>query len=298
MDTRLADPVRIPVIDVECVSFLQWALPRMHLRWAGFRRVRGQVCKRIARRLRELDLSDLGAYRAYLETHPVEWRLLDELCRVTISRFYRDPSVLACFGGEVLPALARAATDDGRSLTAWSAGCASGEEPYTLALIWELGVAPAYPGLDIEILATDLDSMMLERAQRGCYELGSLRDVPEHRRRRGFDVEHGLFHVRPELRRRVTFVRHDIRSGAPDGPFDLVLCRNLAFTYVDLEVQEEVCATLAGCLRTGGALVVGVHESLPERSEGFVPWPGVRAIYRRQGARGYRSESARPCVPE
>ena len=185
---------------------------------------------------------------------------------------------------DVLLALARAAAGEGRSLAAWSAGCASGEEPYTLALIWSFGVAPAYPGLEMEILATDVDPVVLERAQRGCYEPGSLRDVPEDRRLRGFDVEHGLFHVRPELRRCVTLVRHDVRSGAPGGPFDLVLCRNLAFTYFDLELQADVCATLAGCLRVGGALVVGIHESLPDRAAGLVPWPGARAIYRRQAA--------------
>jgi chemotaxis protein methyltransferase CheR len=273
-----------PMRDVECVSFLQWALPRMHLRWEGFRRVRRQVCRRIARRLRELELSDLAAYRAYLATHPGEWRRLDELCHVTISRFQRDPSVFASLERDVLLALARAAAGEGRSLAAWSAGCASGEEPYTLALIWSFGVAPAYPGLEMEILATDVDPVVLERAQRGCYEPGSLRDVPEDRRLRGFDVEHGLFHVRPELRHGVTLVRHDVRSGAPGGPFDLVLCRNLAFTYFDLELQADVCATLAGCLRAGGALVVGIHESLPDRAAGLVPWPGARAVYRRQAA--------------
>ena len=286
MISSTSDLVNVsPMRDVECVSFLQWALPRLHLRWAGFRRVRGQVCRRIARRARELDLSDLAAYRAYLATHPGEWGRLDGFCHVTISRFERDPSVFACLERDVLPALAHAAAGEGRRLAAWSAGCASGEEPYTLALSWWLGVAPAYSGLELEILATDVDPVVLERARRGCYGLGGLRDLPEDRRLGGFDVEHELFHVRPELRRCVTLVRHDVRSGAPDGPFDLVLCRNLAFTYFDLELQADVCATFCGCLRVGGALVVGIHEALPDRAAGSVPWPGARAVYRRQAVK-------------
>jgi chemotaxis protein methyltransferase CheR len=76
--------------DAECVDFLQWALPRLGLRWQGFRKVRRQVCRRVARRIAELGLADADAYRLYLERNPQEWDALAELCRVTISRFWRD----------------------------------------------------------------------------------------------------------------------------------------------------------------------------------------------------------------
>jgi len=79
--------------DLECILFLQWALPRLRLRWARFRKVRRQVCKRISSRMRELELPDTAAYRSFLEAHPAEWPLLDSLCRVTISRFCRDCAV-------------------------------------------------------------------------------------------------------------------------------------------------------------------------------------------------------------
>lgn len=271
--------------DLDCVSFLQWALPRLRLRWPGFRRVRRQVCKRLARRLGELGLPDLDAYRAYLEAQPAEWCVLDTLCRVTISRFYRDGAVFAFLERAVLPVLARRAVAEGRRLAAWSAGCASGEEPYTLALIWELALAPAFPGLELDILATDLDPALLERAHAACYGAGSLRDLPEGLLRRGFEVEDGQFHLRPGPARRVTLLRHDVRDRAPDGPFDLVLCRNLAFTYFELDAQEEVCAALAACLRPGGALVIGAHESLPEATGALVPWLGARAVYERRAGR-------------
>ena len=270
--------------DPDCVSFLQWALPRLRLRWSGFRKVRGQVCKRIRRRSRALGLPDLEAYRIYLEAHPEEWPMLDELCRVTISRFRRDRAVFAALEHEVLPVLARRAATDRRDLAVWSAGCASGEEPYTLALVWEFALARAHPRVGLHVLATDLDATMLERARAARYEAGSLRDLPDDWLRRGFAADDGRFRLRPELQRRVALLRHDVRNGAPDGPFDLVLCRNLAFTYFEPALQRQVAGTFADCVRPGGALVVGAHESLPEHVEGFVPWPGARCVYRKTAA--------------
>jgi chemotaxis protein methyltransferase CheR len=243
----------------------------LRLRWAGFRKVRGQVCKRIQRRRRELGLADLAAYRAYLESHTDEWPVLDGLCRITISRFSRDRAVFGFLERDVLPALAA----ETRKLALWSAGCASGEEPYTLALIWELALAPAFPAVEAGILATDVDPVLVERARHARYAAASLRELPEEWRRRAFD---GL-ELRAEFRRRVRLRQHDLRAGAPDGPFDLVLCRNLAFTYFEPALQEEVCGMLAGCLRPGGALVLGLHESLPAAARGFAPWPGGRGIF-------------------
>ena len=252
------------------VEFLQWALPRVGLRWAGFRKVRRQVLRRVRRRLGSLGLSDLDAYREYLEAHPAEWAEFEALTPVTISRFYRDRAVFEALERVVLPAL-------GWPVRAWSAACASGEEAYTLAL------------LGADVLATDVDPTMLRRAREAVYEPSSLRELPAPLRERGFTDE---LAVRPEYRERVTVRRHDLRSPAPDGPFDLVLCRNAAFTYFAADVQEAVLARLVGALRPGGALVVGLHEQVP-----LEPWPGARAVYRRTStpaSKGVSAPSPRP----
>lgn len=121
--------------DIDCIHFLQWSLPRLGLRWAGFCRVRGQVCKRLHRRLSALGLKDLLDYRALLAADEAEWRQLDGLCRVSVSRFYRDQGVWRWLERDLLPQLAVQASARGENrLRIWSAGCASGEEPYTLAL--------------------------------------------------------------------------------------------------------------------------------------------------------------------
>jgi chemotaxis protein methyltransferase CheR len=250
--------------DAECVAFLQWCLPRLGLRWPGFRKVRRTVCKRVARRARSLGLDGLAAYRARLEAEPGEWALLDELCRIPISRFWRDRGVFECLRDEVLPALAATAdTRPDRILRAWSAGCASGEEPYSLALAWRFGAAARLPRLGFELLATDADPVLLGRAARACYRPGSLRELPAAMRA-AFSPAGPLLCLRPEYAAGIAFARQDLRREMPAGPFDLILCRNLAFTYFDAETQRRVLAGLRARLVPGGALVLGRHERLPD----------------------------------
>jgi chemotaxis protein methyltransferase CheR len=153
------------------------------MRWPGFRKVRGQLCKRLSRRLKELRLRDTPSYRRYLEAHPEEWAVLDKLCTVTISRFYRDKAVFDYLRLEVLPDLAERALAEGEGeLVLWSAGCASGEEPYTLSLIVKLSLASRMqairPGFPYRIIASDGDDYLLGRARRGCYPASSLKDLP------------------------------------------------------------------------------------------------------------------------
>jgi chemotaxis protein methyltransferase CheR len=249
--------------DAECVDFLQWALPRLGLRWQGFRKVRRQVCRRVSRRIAGLGLGEADTYRLYLEHNAQEWDALARLCRVAISRFWRDRSVFEALRDVVLPELCPA-------VSAWSAGCASDEEPYSLVL------AAAEACVEIHVLATDVDPVLLERARRACYPKSSLRDLPVNLRAHAF--EDGC--LRPEYREPVDFLRHDVRDGAPGGPFDLTLCRNLVFTYYADELQREIGRRLARSLRADGALVVGAHEALPDALDRLPPWPGARGVYR------------------
>jgi len=268
----------------ECSSFLQEALPRLGLRWAGFRKVRRLVCKRLARRIGELNLADLAAYREYLAGHGGEWPALEALCRIPVSRFYRDRQVFDFLGREVLPRLADNAITQGRlQLNCWSACCASGEEPYTIAMLWLLRVAPLFPSLLLTIVATDVDPGVLDRARRGCYAPSSLKEMPEDLLR-GFAVEHGGYCVRAPFRI-VRLAQQDIRQDAPRGRFDLILCRNSVLTYLLPEQQEPIMQRIIERLESGGALVVGLHESVPRSCVHIAPWGAkTRAIYRASGA--------------
>lgn len=87
--------------DADCVAFLQWALPRLDLRWRGFRKVHGQVCKRLKRRMKELGLDGFDAYRKWLAADTDEWAVLDGMCHITVSRFYRDSRIFKALGQHV-----------------------------------------------------------------------------------------------------------------------------------------------------------------------------------------------------
>jgi chemotaxis protein methyltransferase CheR len=265
--------------DAECVAFLRRRLPQLGLRWAGFRKVRRTVCKRLKRRLVELNLADLAAYDDCLDAVPGERDRLDAMCRIPISRFYRDRGVFDCLGSEILPALAVAAAARGERVRCWSAGCASGEEPYSIKLLWEMRCRPRYPNVDCEIVATDADATMIERARRACYSEGSLRDLP-HDLLRAFVREGGQLCLPLEWRRSVSFRLQDIRNEMPEGPFDLILCRNLVLTYFDIDLQRRVVPRLVQRLVPGGAFVIGRHESLPpiDRLEA---WHAALGIFRK-----------------
>ncbi len=263
----------------ECTAFLQWALPRRRLRWEGYRRVRAQVCKRLRRRCAELNLPDLNSYRDYLENHPAEWAAFDRCCPITLSRFYRDPPVFDFLTATVLSQLATGALQAGvHALRAWSVGCASGEEPYTLRLIWQFAIAPQAPGLALHIVATDIVETMLARARTACYSAGSLALLPAEWRTRAFEQRAKEFCLVNTFREGMDFRLQDIRVELPEERFSLVLCRNLAFTYFDAALQSETLGRIQSRLLPGGALVIGRRERLPADASGLEPWPGAERL--------------------
>jgi chemotaxis protein methyltransferase CheR len=269
--------------DRECIEFLRHWLPRIGLSWKGFRKPRSQVCKRIASRTRELGLEDLNEYSIFLASNKDEIQTLDVLCRVTISRFYRDKQVFDTLGTDILPSLARSAMSNGKvELRCWSAGCASGEEPYTVNIIWRLLVEPALPGpLSFSITATDSDPAMLERARKGIYKRSCISELPEEMLHRAFMPDREGFILKQEFKEGVDFLQMDIRDDNPEGMFDLILCRNLAFTYYGPEFRLKILDMISNKLSINGLLIIGSHESLPEKKEIFVRSEHSRSVYRK-----------------
>jgi chemotaxis protein methyltransferase CheR len=230
----------------------------------------------VQRRISALGLIGPDAYQELLERSPAEWSALDALCRIPISRFFRDRQVFERLEHEILPELAR--TQD--SLHVLSAGCASGEEPYSLKLLWEFRIRSRFPNVSLRITASDADARLLERARLGCYAPSSLRELPDDLREAAFEPGHGRFRLRAQLREGIEFRCDDLRRVFPLGPFALVLCRNLAFTYFEPALQLETLARIREQLVPGGYLVVGAHESLPAGARGFAQSVLAREIHR------------------
>lgn len=245
--------------DKACARFLKQVLPSLGLRWSGFRKVHRTVCKRLRRRLHALGIQDLETYRERLADDPSERAELDAMCRIPISRFYRDRPVFDFLADVVLPELAARAAGH---VDAWSCGCASGEEVYTLAVLWRRLEMDA----GLRILATDVEEHMLERARRGCYPPSSLKELPPGLRERVFVRQGKLLCVRPEFRDEIELQRQDVRAAVPERHFDLILCRNLVFTYFERDLQGEILPRIMQRLRPAGFFVLGRGERLP-----FIP---------------------------
>jgi len=271
--------------DDECIQFLQWALPQLRMRWSGFRKVRGQVCKRITRRMTQLGIGAITDYRDYLGKHEAEWRILDDLCQVTISRFYRDKLMYRFLAREVLPNLAQQALNQGEDyLRVWSVGCGSGEEPYTIALIWRLQMQARFPGLSLRLVATDVNPVMRQRVADACYAYSSVKNLPADWRDTAFIQDAKRYCLKAEYRNGIQFIQQDVRETNPTETFDLVLCRNLVFTYFEEDLQRSTLDRMQAVLRPDGALVIGIHEHLPEGVDGFSVWSAKLRIYRKVNA--------------
>lgn len=225
------------------------------------------------------------AYLARLRTDPGEVERLLAALVVPVSQFYRDPEVFDALATVVLPDLL--AKSAGAGLRAWSAGTATGEEAWTMAML----LASACPGRSgFSVLGSDLDPRSLALATAGVYPVAALAGLPAGLRSAWLVPCDGGARLADALRPHVVFARHDLagRQLAPNeavvARFDVILCRNVLI-YMEMPLQARVRTRLAGMLSPGGALVLGPAE-LPGPEEGLEAWPGLDPalrIYRRRG---------------
>jgi len=231
----------------------------------------------------ELGLPGFSAYKDYISDHTEEWRILELNLRITISRFYRDRGVFDILCYRILPLLAKdIVTTGGNDLRCWSAGCCSGEEPYTLQILWKLCVIPEmHQDLPLRIIATDIDHNVIKRAKNGHYPESSLRCFPEELVLQAFTRPGRYCTIKKPFRENIEFIEQDIREQLPDGFFHVILCRNLVFTYFEVALQREILEKIIGKLYPGGVLVVGIHESVPKGVEHVIRYDNAPGIYKK-----------------
>ncbi len=252
-----------------CVEFLQWALPRLGRRWEGYRKVKKQVCQRIRERMEKHGLKGHEQYRQFLESNPEEWALLDEMMRISISRFFRDYKSWELLKEKLLPQLVLKASEENRPVNCWSAGCASGEEPYSLAILWKYEIATDFPEAELQLIATDLDDHLLERANRACYTKGNLKYVPEKWLQECFEKQKREYCLKPSVKNMVEFKKQDIRQEMPPGKFDLVFCKNVVGMYFEKDKAAAIYRNIIERMHPGGYLFSGNHEPVPLEE---LPW--------------------------
>jgi len=241
-------------------EFLKELTPLFGLQWRRFQR-RG-VKRKIERRIVEVGLSHFDEYLLRVQKDPEEQGQLSRILTVTISRFFRDKEVFGILEKTIIPGIIKNKKEKGE-FKIWSIGCASGEEPHSLLLLWKEKFEKIFLQVHLSILASDIDERMLKRAGEGKYKKSSLKEVPEEILRRFFKIENGFYVLDRSSLGSVEFKKHDIIHEEPFSGMDVIFCRNLAFTYFSKESQMDVLKKISRSLNEGGYLVVGKDESLP-----------------------------------
>ena len=245
---------------------------------------RATILRRLQGRIAATGSLDLAGYLVHLTAHPEEQQRLVSSFLIKVTQFMRDPEIFAYLREQLLPALHAALPAQEPRLRIWSAGCATGEEAYSLAIMVceELGVD--LERVIVKIFATDLDVDAISYARRGIYPTSALADVPPALIDRYFVANGTSYTVSRRIRSLVVFGEHDLSQRAPFPQIDLVLCRNVLI-YFTRELQQRALQLFAFALRDGGTLVLGRTESISPLAESFVPVQALQHIYRRQGPR-------------
>lgn len=242
--------------------FLKETLPEMGYVWRRFSRK--NVRRKLRQRMESLRIHELTRYRELLLKSPEEQAVFQSLLRVTITRFYRNADVWEQLGKIIVR---QSGTLDAETpFSSWCAGCAGGEEPYSLAMLLEELSSKGEFHLPWTVLGTDSDGASLNRAQELIYKWGSLREVPQVLLEQWFDQVDGRWSLNSGIADRVTIRCHDTLCAPSPGNFHLILARNSIFTYNTADVRKRLAEKIRGSLVPPGLLVIGRKESLPEGS--------------------------------
>ena len=239
---------------------------------------RPTIIRRIARRLQVYETDDLASYLAVLRDRPEEVLSLLTNLLINVTNFFRDKDAFAAFEEKVIPELFKGKSGDDE-LRVWVAGCATGEEAYSLAILLTEHAATLSDPPKIQVFASDVDEEVIVRARTGSYTKAAVSDVSPDRLGLYFIAEDDQYRVRKSIREMVLFASHNILRDPPFSRLDLVACRNVLI-YLNRESQERVLNVFHFALRPGGYLFLGSSESAEMVSNLFAPVDKKQCIYR------------------
>jgi two-component system, chemotaxis family, CheB/CheR fusion protein len=241
---------------------------------------RSSLARRIRKRMYEAGSADYVSYRDRLESSAEEFGHLFNTILINVTGFFRDAETWTFLQREIMPELL-ADIDPAREIRVWSAGCASGEEAYSLAIAFSEALGIEESAKRVKIYGTDVDDEALRDARVGLYSAKALERLSSELRDKYFEQNGAQFAFRPDLRRRVIFGRHDITSDAPISRLDLLVCRN-TLMYFNVETQSQVIDRFHFALRERGYLFLGKAEMLLSDGERFEVVSMRQRIFRRR----------------
>lgn len=244
------------------------------------------VLRRIERRMKLHQLESMEDYVTYLRDNASEVQLLFREMLIGVTSFFRDPTVWEHLASETIPALL-AANPDGAAFKAWVPACSTGEEAYTLAMVFDEAVTRANAResgkYSLQIFATDLHGDAIDKARQGMFSRGVEDTVSNERLARYFVSDGAGYRIRKELRNMIIFAQQNIISDPPFTKLDILSCRNLLI-YFNPKLQEQLIPLFHYALKPEGLLVLGSADTPGSYNELFTPVPGCGRIYRRLDA--------------
>ena len=236
------------------------------------------IGRRIERRMAQHGMDDPALYASHLKAHPEELQSLFRELLINVTSFFRDPLAFAALKDEVLPTLLTERAER-PVLRVWVAGCATGEEAYSLAILLHEGMEQNQQDLKVQFYATDLDDEAIAIARAGMYPPNIAQDVSPERLRRYFSKEDNGYRVRKEIREMVVFAVQSVIKDPPFTRLDLLSCRNLMI-YLEPELQNRLVSAFHYALKPGGVLFLSPSESVGSHVELFEPVNRRWKLYR------------------
>jgi two-component system CheB/CheR fusion protein len=230
---------------------------------------RGGLMRRIRKRMQEVELDEFSDYVDYLEVHPEEYAELFNTILINVTSFFRDAEAWEYLSKEIIPRILGEKTEKD-SIRIWSAGCASGQEAYSLAILFHEALGQEMFRHRVKIYASDVDQEALVQARSGSYSASEVESVPKPWLEKYFIANSNRYVFRPELRRSIIFGRHDLVQDAPISRLDLLVCRN-TLMYLNAETQGRILARFHFALGDHGFLFLGKAEMLLTHASLFNP---------------------------
>jgi two-component system, chemotaxis family, CheB/CheR fusion protein len=230
---------------------------------------RSTLKRRVRKHMQSHEIETFGDYFDYLQVHPEEFYPLFNTILINVTSFFRDAPAWNFLQNQVIPRILQEKADN-KPIRIWSAGCASGEEAYTLAIILADALTSEQFRQRVKIYATDVDEDALNTARHASYSFKNVQLISDEMRERFFDRVGNRFIFRPDLRRSVIFGRHDLVQDAPISRLDLLVCRNVLM-YFNAETQAKILERFHFALNDTGVLFLGKAEMLLTHANLFSP---------------------------
>jgi two-component system, chemotaxis family, CheB/CheR fusion protein len=265
-------------VDPDLENLLAFIRDSRGFDFTGYKR--SSLARRIRKRMNEVEISSFLDYRDRLESSAEEFGYLFNMILINVTSLFRDPEAWSYLQREIMPELV-ADNDGSDEIRVWSAGCASGEEAYSLAIAFGEALGVEECGKRVKIYGTDVDEEALRDARAGTYSAKALESLSAELRGKYFEPSGTQFTFRPDLRRRVIFGRHDITRDAPISRLDLLVCRN-TLMYFNVETQSHVVDRFHFALREDAYLFLGKAEMLLSDGDRFEVVTMRQRIFRRR----------------